>query len=146
VLSYHPYPNNPFSFCNYKFTDSGSTSFFVYMTCSLPSCVHYIYIMYINLLLHMAWYYFISHSSAGSRKHFSTQVSQVTNHVISRATDYQTLSFIHTNLPFSRAIPKEGFQQCFEQWKCQLIQCIAVQGDNFKCNTTIHVRGIHNSL
>jgi len=56
------------------------------------------------------------------------------NHVISRATDYQTLSFIHSNLPFSRAIPKEGFQQCFEQWKCQLIQCIAVQGDNFKGN------------
>jgi len=55
-------------------------------------------------------------------------------HVISRATDYQTLSFIHTNLPFSRAIPKEGFQQCFEQWKCQLIQCIAVQGDNFEGN------------
>lgn len=96
--------------------------------------VFIMYITYINLRLHMAWCYFRSHSSVGWRKHFSTQVSQVINHVISRATDFQTLSFIHTNLPFSRAIPKEGFQQCFEQWKCQLIQCISVQGDDFKGN------------
>jgi hypothetical protein len=108
--------------------------------------VFIIYIMYINLWLHMAWCYFRSHSSVGWSKHLSIQVSQVMNHVISRATDYQTLSFIHTNLPFSSAILKEGFQQRFEQWKCQLIQCIAVQGDNFKGNRTIHVKGIHDSL
>ena len=43
---YHPYPHNPFSFSNYECTDSQSTSFSVHMTCSLPSCVHYIYYVY----------------------------------------------------------------------------------------------------
>jgi hypothetical protein len=118
MLPYHPYPHNPFSFCNYECTDSWRTSFSVHMTCSLPSCVHYIHYIY-KLVTPYGWCYFRSHSSVGWRKHFWTQVSH-------------TLSFIHTNLLFSRAIPKEGFQQCFEQWKCQLIQCIAVQGDNFK--------------
>jgi len=46
MVSYHPYPHNPFSLCNYECTNSWSTSFSVQMIYSLPSCVHYIYYVY----------------------------------------------------------------------------------------------------
>ena len=136
MLTYHRYPHNPFSFSNYECTDSWSTSFLVHMTCSLPSCVHYIYIyMYKNLSLHMAWCYTsdlthqLAEGTAFLHKYHRWwtmwfQGPQVIRHCHS-----------HTQIHHSQEQFQGGrgrFQQCFEQWKCQLIKCIAGQGNNFK--------------
>jgi hypothetical protein len=65
------------------------------------------------------------------KKIFFYTVSQVMDHVISRAIDHQTPStFTNTNSPLSRA-----FHPCFKQWRGQLIKHTAVQGDKLSvCN------------